>query len=34
MSGNTRELEHGVHTDLRDTMTYASYLALDTLLDA
>jgi tryptophan 2,3-dioxygenase len=34
MSGNTREIEQGVHTDLRDTMTYGSYLALDTLLDA
>lgn len=31
---NTREIEQGVHTDLRDTMTYGSYLALDTLLDA
>ncbi|MDO5501624.1 MAG: tryptophan 2,3-dioxygenase [Actinomycetia bacterium] len=34
MSGNTREIEQSVHTDLRDTMTYGSYLALDTLLDA
>ena len=34
MTGNTREIEQGVHTDLRDTMTYGSYLALDTLLDA
>ena len=31
---NTREIESGVHTDLRDTMTYGSYLALDTLLSA
>ncbi|HHU10838.1 MAG TPA: tryptophan 2,3-dioxygenase [Intrasporangiaceae bacterium] len=31
---NTREIEQSVHTDLRDTMTYGSYLALDTLLDA
>ena len=34
MSGNTREIEQSVHTDLRDTMTYGSYLALDILLDA
>lgn len=31
---NTRDIESSVHTDLRDTMTYGSYLALDTLLDA
>ncbi len=29
-----REIEDGVHTDLRDQMTYGSYLALDRLLDA
>lgn len=34
MSDNTREIEGSVHTDLRDTMTYGSYLALDTLLSA
>lgn len=32
MSNNTRDIEVGVHTDLRDTMTYGSYLRLDTLL--
>lgn len=31
---NTREIESSVHTDLRDTMTYGSYLDLDTLLSA
>ncbi|MBK5216204.1 MAG: hypothetical protein JJE02_01350, partial [Propionibacteriales bacterium] len=29
-----RPIEEGVATDLRDQMTYASYLHLDTLLDA
>ncbi len=31
---NTRELEPGIVTDLREKMTYGSYLSLDTLLDA
>ena len=31
---NTRDIESSVHTDLRDTMTYGSYLDLDTLLSA
>lgn len=34
VADNTRELEEGIVTDLRDTMTYGSYLALDQLLDA
>ncbi|MEM1329354.1 MAG: tryptophan 2,3-dioxygenase [Planctomycetota bacterium] len=29
-----RELETGIHTDLRDRMTYSGYLALDQLLDS
>jgi tryptophan 2,3-dioxygenase len=31
---NTRDLEPGIVTDLRDRMTYSSYLSLDTLLSA
>lgn len=31
---NTRQIEDGVVTDLREKMTYGSYLALDTLLSA
>lgn len=31
---NTRELEDGIVTDLREKMTYGSYLSLDTLLAA
>jgi len=31
---NTRQIEEGVVTDLRDKMTYGSYLDLDTLLSA
>ncbi|GAA2245485.1 tryptophan 2,3-dioxygenase [Herbiconiux moechotypicola] len=31
---NTRELEEGIVTDLREKMTYGSYLGLDTLLSA
>ncbi|MEF2978349.1 tryptophan 2,3-dioxygenase [Subtercola sp. YIM 133946] len=31
---NTRDLEPGIVTDLRDRMTYGSYLSLDTLLSA
>ena len=31
---NTREIESSVHTDLLDTMTFGSYLDLDTLLSA
>lgn len=31
---NERELEAGIHTDLRDRMTYGSYLQLDRLLSA
>ena len=34
MTGNTRDIEDGVHRDLGEDMTYGSYLALDTLLDA
>jgi len=34
VAGNTRSLEEGIVTDLRDRMTYGSYLSLDTLLDA
>lgn len=33
-SDNTRELESGIHTDLREQMTYGSYLDLDRLLSA
>lgn len=32
--GNERAVESGVHTDLRDSMSYSSYLHLDRLLDA
>ena len=32
VDGNTRALEPGIVTDLAHTMTYASYLSLDTLL--
>lgn len=31
---NERDLEDGIHTDLRSTMTYGSYLDLDRLLSA
>jgi tryptophan 2,3-dioxygenase len=31
---NKRDLEAGIHTDLRDRLTYAGYLRLDTLLSA
>ncbi|MDS2173948.1 tryptophan 2,3-dioxygenase family protein [Nesterenkonia sp. CL21] len=31
---NERELEAGIHTDLRDRMTYGSYLGLERLLSA
>ncbi|MGO1165727.1 MAG: tryptophan 2,3-dioxygenase [Janibacter sp.] len=34
MSGNTRDIEDGVHRDFREEMSYGGYLALDTLLDA
>ena len=34
MTGNTRDIEDGVHRDLGEEMTYGSYLALKTLLDA
>ena len=34
MSGNKRELEKGIHTDLKGRETYAGYLSLDTLLAA
>ncbi|WP_435198185.1 tryptophan 2,3-dioxygenase [Janibacter sp. GS2] len=34
MTGNTRDIEDGVHRDLREEMSYGSYLALETLLDA
>ena len=34
MTGNTRDIEAGVHRDFREEMSYGSYLALDTLLDA
>ncbi|WP_431190348.1 tryptophan 2,3-dioxygenase [Janibacter cremeus] len=34
MTGNTRDIEDGVHHDFREEMSYGSYLALDTLLDA
>jgi tryptophan 2,3-dioxygenase len=33
-TANTRPLEEGVRRDLRDTMTYASYLHLDKILSA
>ena len=31
---NYRELEKSIHTDLRDQMTYGSYLRLDEILNA
>jgi tryptophan 2,3-dioxygenase len=31
---NYRELESGIHTDLKDRLTYGEYLSLDTILDA
>lgn len=31
---NTRDIEPGIRTDLREQMTYGSYLRLDTILDA
>ncbi len=31
---NFRELESGIHTDLKDRLTYGEYLNLDTILDA
>ena len=31
---NKRDLEAGIHTDLRDRLTYAGYLHLDRLLSA
>ena len=31
---NERDLESGVHTDLKESMTYGSYLDLDRLLNA
>ena len=34
MSGNKRELEQGIHTDLKGRQTYSGYLGLDTLLSA
>ena len=34
MSGNKRELEKGIHTDLKGRETYSGYLSLDTLLAA
>ena len=34
MTGNTRDIEDGVHRDFREEMSYGSYLALETLLDA
>jgi len=34
VSSNTRDIESGVHRDFREEMSYGSYLALDTLLDA
>jgi tryptophan 2,3-dioxygenase len=33
-ANNTRDLEEGIVTDLREKMTYGSYLRLDTLLSA
>ena len=32
--GNYREVEKGIHTDLKDRMTYSRYLHLDDILDA
>ncbi|MDE2196743.1 MAG: tryptophan 2,3-dioxygenase [Gammaproteobacteria bacterium] len=34
MTANKRELEQGIHTDLRGRLTYAGYLRLDRLLSA
>jgi tryptophan 2,3-dioxygenase len=34
MSGNKRELEQGIHTDLKGQTTYSGYLKLDLLLSA
>src|SRR5579872_6349881 len=34
MSGNKRELEKGIYTDLKDRQTYAGYLSLGLLLAA
>ena len=34
VENNTREIEEGVVTDMRERMTYGSYLGLDTLLDS
>jgi tryptophan 2,3-dioxygenase len=34
MSGNKRELEQGIYTDLKGRQTYAGYLGLDMLLSA
>ncbi|PZU36438.1 MAG: tryptophan 2,3-dioxygenase [Microbacterium sp.] len=34
IEANTRDIESGIVTDLREQMTYGSYLALDTLLSA
>ncbi len=31
---NFRELESGIHTDLKDRLTYGEYLSLDTILNA
>ena len=34
MTANKRELEQGIHTDLKDRLTYSGYLCLDRLLSA
>ena len=34
MADNTRDIEAGIHEDFREEMSYGSYLALGTLLDA
>ncbi|MGH8396714.1 MAG: tryptophan 2,3-dioxygenase [Gammaproteobacteria bacterium] len=34
MTANKRELEQGIHTDLRNRMTYSGYLCLDQVLTA
>jgi tryptophan 2,3-dioxygenase len=34
MTANKRDLEQGIHTDLKDRLTYAGYLGLDQLLTA
>ncbi|HKT31532.1 MAG TPA: tryptophan 2,3-dioxygenase [Gammaproteobacteria bacterium] len=34
MTANKRELEQGIHTDLRDRLTYSGYLQLERLLSA